>query len=494
MAVNELIAKLNAVSVEAIRTELSTQLLNYIKYGNDEVKRVFFGNANGPVSSALQSNDFEDFPRIYVCSVLSKVVDYNFGSAVRDTRLQVQSWLSRHHQTIGEKIVLDFFGTQFSSYVNSETANSLKTTLCENSFITGTLVDALSNSEVYKIRNYWLMMKRLDASKLEEVMNVWRTTAIKDVAETFSAESWFDWIASHFYSDGDTFATIFNNVRTACNSKTLTGSETSSDVVGSSPSGAPFVKHYVINKYTTGLDVKNWIEKTSGYATGASLSLPESREKTDAPNPLGCIVAGTKIRLNTGKLKSIENIKANDQLLNENGFSFASGELVVSGHVRMLYSLNDDIPFMSPDHVILTPNGFKCLDPSVAKLTNPALDVDIIKENDTFYRVITDNNGNISFTTEIVKKINVIANNGQICYDIHISDGKKTYITENGYVCLANYPEITAKTVVDGLRNANCTAEFMELVGANQCLFEAAFGKVPVEYLLNNANHLLKSI
>ncbi|MDR1903179.1 MAG: hypothetical protein LBQ88_12980 [Treponema sp.] len=488
MDTGQFIRELNAVTTDEISAEINTQLINYIKYSDGAINRIFFGGAGGGFSQAVQDNGGSDFPKMYISNVISEVADYGFNTAVRSACSDVQAWFLDHHQSVGETIVLNYFGAKFSSYISQEAASALKLKLCDNSFITGFAAEAAANDDYHKILNYWLMMKRLDNSAFLDVVNAWNTVDIlKRIVDTYPSFCWLDLVNPLFSPGGASFADIFGSVRNACNAETLTGTECVSDVIDITSSGAPVTAQYIISRYTTGLDVKKWIESSSGYSTGANLSLPTSQTKEKAPaSDIGCVIGGTGIVLKGGKVKAVETVNAGDILINNGGgYSVPSGELVISNHVKMLYSLNDDTPFMSPDHVILTPQGYKCLDPEAARQTNPGLEFGIIRENDSFYRGVMDGGGNLAVNVERVRKINVAPNEGKACYDIHISDGRKNYITENGYVCFANYPEITAGSIIGGLEKAKRTEEFKNLAKENRELFEAAFGKVAVEYFLS---------
>lgn len=204
----------------------------------------------------------------------------------------------------------------------------------------------------------------------------------------------------------------------------------------------------------------------------------------------GCVLAGTNIILADGSQIRVENIKSDMSVLNCSGtVSSTSDELIVNDSVRMLYSINDDEPFMSFEHAILTNRGWCSLNPGLSNEINPNFNVkklligDVIEKADIY-------NGRVVYTSCEVKKINITENSEQkLCYDLHFYDGYNSYYA-NGYPCLLNYPTFTLsllKKRISDMRPEEAK-KFLEMCGNYSGTLETIFGKTNIEMLFMNLN------
>lgn len=202
----------------------------------------------------------------------------------------------------------------------------------------------------------------------------------------------------------------------------------------------------------------------------------------------GCVAAGTEILLADGTLMPVENIKSRTRVLNcNNTISSTSDELVINDSVEVLYAVNDDVPFMSPEHAILTERGWCSLAPEESNKINPFFDVKELKTGDVFYKKVLIN-GKAVLERCVVEKINISPNTSKkICYDLHFYDGYNSYYA-NGYPCLLNYPVFTLASLS---RNLEALTEeqlekFAKMSVEYRDILEKVFGKTNLTFLFKN--------
>lgn len=154
----------------------------------------------------------------------------------------------------------------------------------------------------------------------------------------------------------------------------------------------------------------------------------------------GCVLAGTLIRLKNGTCVPIECTSKNDMILNVQGSeSYLSDELVQNHQVAFLYAVNEDIPFMSLDHAIMTQRGWCAPQPAATNMICPEFQVKTLKIGDRIIKL--DDQGKPHEV--VVERIHIIENQKHACcYDLHVYDGFHSYYA-NGYPCLLAYPQLT---------------------------------------------------
>jgi len=90
----------------------------------------------------------------------------------------------------------------------------------------------------------------------------------------------------------------------------------------------------------------------------------------------GCFVSGTKVLLANGKRVAIQRLKVGDILLGSGG---AHNRIVkfniMPKQDRMIYSFNGGRYFVTGNHAFKTTTGWKAIDPKIARLENPQLNI-----------------------------------------------------------------------------------------------------------------------
>lgn len=202
----------------------------------------------------------------------------------------------------------------------------------------------------------------------------------------------------------------------------------------------------------------------------------------------GCVKQGTKILCADGRLVNVEDMVKNTSVINCCGLlSYTSDELVVNREVEMLYSVNDDAPFMSPEHAIMTQRGWCSLDPQLSMSINRFYKVYKLELGDTFRKAVW-NDGKIEYTDCTVNEINIVSNTEKaICYDLHFFDGYNSYYA-NGYPCLLNYPEFTLASLTrnTGIMTPAEKDRFYQMATEYRDTLEIIFGKNNIDILFMN--------
>lgn len=217
-------------------------------------------------------------------------------------------------------------------------------------------------------------------------------------------------------------------------------------------------------------------------ASSASYSSYSSYDY-ESSDSAGCVKEGTKILTVTGNYIPIELIHQGMEILNCNGsVSLTSDELVINNKVDRIYSVNDDEPFMSLEHAILTQRGWCSLAPELSMNINSNFKVEKLKVGDVIQKAKSVD-GNIVYTKEVVERIN-IANNtlNTRCYDLHFFDGFNSYFA-NGYPCLLNYPTFTLSSLKKNLSlmTAEQRTKFNEMTVEYREVLDIIFGKTNID-------------
>lgn len=82
----------------------------------------------------------------------------------------------------------------------------------------------------------------------------------------------------------------------------------------------------------------------------------------------GCILRGTPITLADGKIKPIEELKVGDEVMGNTGVAKIKAKSRFTQEVDYMYSINGGKAFFTIEHPILTPKGWKSIDPTITSV------------------------------------------------------------------------------------------------------------------------------
>lgn len=481
MKTEQIIEKVRAI--DGLGAWMSGRLAAYLRSADDETYSTFFSSYNRIMLPAAYAEDIRRFSRLYISRVISEVSEHNLcNMVVSKTQLEKElaDWFSEKNRTLGELLAAERLREELPEVFANPRAHAagLADTLTAQSFINGMEVDCSVNPlRQQPLRLLWLLMKQLDSNLFRRLEQAWPQTVYTSVADT----SWMDLAKAGMAGNTDIFRQVQEDIRKACEKKTEISREHMSRPVGQSSMGIPIYENRTYVRCQKGVEVSRWIKQKSGYASGADGDF----EIEGGSGGSGCVLCGTKLLTDTG-FTAIEKLTEGTKVISEKRMpSVYSGEMVHNSDVMQLYAVNDDEPFMSFDHMILTADGYKCLAPETALKLNPGISVSRLKVNDVVIKYRMDKNGQLCEEREKVRRINTAANTLP-CADIHISDGYKSYITENGYVCCANYPEVTAKSINESLarsKNYYADHDFRRVFREHQRALADAFGEAGVNYV-----------
>ena len=234
---------------------------------------------------------------------------------------------------------------------------------------------------------------------------------------------------------------------------------------------------------------RNVASTSTSYSSYSYYSYYSSYYSGYSSSSSGCVIEGTKILTGNGTECNIEDIKAHQEIRNCKGsVSYTSDELIKNDTVETLYAVNDDAPFMSLEHAILTERGWCSMNPTLSMSINPNFLVYQLEIGDVFYKKVSVN-GRITDMRCEITRINVSPNTvKKPCYDLHFFDGFNSYYA-NGYPCLLNYPEFTLSSLKRQLAMMHVEQynKFLNMCIENRDVLENIFGKTNIGFLFSDA-------
>ncbi|EWZ34130.1 hypothetical protein FOZG_12135 [Fusarium oxysporum Fo47] len=196
-----------------------------------------------------------------------------------------------------------------------------------------------------------------------------------------------------------------------------------------------------------GTDLVNWYhanEEAAFLKSGLSF---DNTVVTDDDGPSGsCFVPGTLVETSKGPV-AIETLHENDAILTLSGaqrqWGLCSDEVVKSAAPGTLYGFNGRNAFFTSGHPFHTTTGIRAIDPSLARIENPWLDVGTLRVGHQLLRL---NPAKTGYDLETITAISAVPSNATSVYGVHLRQGLRSYHA-NGYLVALNYPEITAAAI-----------------------------------------------
>lgn len=456
---------------------------------DENIRRIFFQSHNqiNLNDSYLKEykNQIIDFANHYIFRVASKVSTNNLDKVIKDVEgidNYLDEWYEKQNNTLGRSLV----GVALKEYIPEifdipiDVANDLYDNLIQEQVYTGIYIHNQKDERHILIPLLYSLIYCLDKDVCNKLLQFWEKTILKDYVESIKDYPWTSILKTKLNSDSTVFDSFKTDISKAISNEVYVERRSESAPIGKISGPIPTIESYDVEIYRQGVDVYNWmlsVNDCKSYLSGEKPDFKERKKQVSPSRIAGCILADTNIIMNDRTLKKISDIECYDSILNANeSESICSGGVVKNNKVSFLYSINDDIPFMSLDHLILTASGYKCIDTKTALELNPHLRIAQLKIGDVVIKYI-----NGKKIPVVVEKINYKKNNTKLCADIHISDGFKSYITENGYICYANYPEITHKSIMDTV--SPIIEDFRVFLKENQKTLENTFGTHAFSYI-----------
>lgn len=473
---------------------------NSIKFSDSSIKNVFFSKDCIQQFSVYNSDKnmqyFKELSNKYVSFVISKCTNKDFNKTIQNVDYEIiYQWFEENGNRLGENLFVDYmlYEKQLRKFQANakEVIESMVTNGMNDSFVNGFLVECDTAGTNIPAKAFLIFLNVLDPSgnSVNKILPVWKKNVRWKVIADFQQVHWLESVNFYFKQDSNNFSEIKSSVDNCINSKTGPYSYTSREVIDCGPTGAPIVGNVTRYRYEYGEDVLNWLNSNDGPKKYnlRSNSNPDNFQQASSPSS-GCVLINTSILLADRTFKPVQSIQEGDKVLNGNNtVSICSGELIYNPYVTMLYSVNDDKPFMSLEHAVMTDRGWCSLNPQLTRQINSYIDVKTLEIGDNIWIFNSDGDIDGLFKRIKIEKINITEAENEyfIGYDLHFREGYNSYIANN-YLCLLNYPEITIKNILSNIHKKMSYSEriqFVDLVNDYEELFSKAFGKEAVNML-----------
>eukprot|EP00794_Sanderia_malayensis_P009481 gene9481-biopygen7824 len=216
------------------------------------------------------------------------------------------------------------------------------------------------------------------------------------------------------------------------------------------------------NLSTYGKSAEHWRDRDTGPKRYSLRTKSDPLNKSDHcptyPGGGGSFVAGTIVSLENNRCVTIEHLQENDRIVGwhgKTGIVSSEKQGLTAQKQIMAFGFNDDVPFFMACHPFWTQDGWRAIDPSVAKMENEWLDIGQIQPGDHVRKIKSINNGNIEYEWVKIDRIGTkLYPAGTRFYGVHTREGPRSYHA-NGYLVCQNYPEITIQRVAEGLANVS---------------------------------------
>jgi hypothetical protein len=425
--------------------------------GNPGAYSTFFSSSSMPSDLAALPDSMKtlmnEFCVKYTCFLISTQTSFGFNSTVQncDYDTLIGGFLSTNKLALGDYYFTNKIQGDLPQVFASKEAvlADLKTVIVQDVWMNGFATQIPLSQNGSNCAKYLLLIIRAldtDGQSLPTILQAWQGNSILwGFAVGYDA---MDWVANarlSFQQQQDIYNSLSAQVSSAITHCDGTTYQTSGFVP---PGGDPSP---TFTRTTYGSSVLNWLNSgdllpTYGLRSGSN---PNNFTTSTISPGGGCLIAGTLITYASGQTKRIEEVVQGDLLLTGKVGSIAeaSSELVVTPNIRALYSVNEDEPFMSFDHVIMTQRGWCSLDPRKSMAYSPHQTVKQLHLGDVIWKM---QNGHIQL--EVVRTLRTwdcahsSDSTPKMGFDVHTRGGHTSYVA-NGYVCLMSYPEITAQRI-----------------------------------------------
>eukprot|EP00794_Sanderia_malayensis_P009573 gene9573-biopygen7905 len=390
-----------------------------------------------------------------VSKSITKVYSFNFSNTTRGPQSD-EYWTSLidgdEGATMGRGLLAeDVFRRGFKPYYDDKDIwlPKLEQILLDEVYIIGTIVKQLATKVLMPVQMKYFMLSVMGSTKMKEIADKWEEYSshelMQPVIKFVTTDNHLLFVKAWLETDP-----YFNSVSAACNRTTVYYNTVLHAVIG----GIINCKH-TITYY--GDKVKDWLDygpKNLGLRTSSSVSGNRNEYCPYYDGGGGCFIAGTTVLLENNRHISIEHLQENDRIVGWHGNTgIVSSEKTgpTAQHEILAFGFNDDVPFFLACHPFWTHDGWRAIDPRVAREENDWLDVGQLHQGDYVRKMKSINNGNIEYDWVRVNMIRAKRYPaGTRFYGVHTREGPRSYHA-NGYLVCQNYPEITIQRVADGM-------------------------------------------
>lgn len=471
-----------------VKTKVNATFLEQIR-NSPSVKPVFFSGA-APAPAPANAGFVDGLAVAMACSSIASSSLFGFSKCINAGAAQ-NYWQSRLTDSVPEAVAegQKLYEWAFPDHCKSAASNfrhyldnpagrwgaQLADHVTTPQFITVQILKVLAQPNWLSHLNLvFYKIKKLDAAQLDRVKTAWtRAYPDKGIIDTWEKRTFIP--AANFATVPTQF---IGEVNAAISAKSQIGvvDEFITDFVdpppgafGSRVTPRPPPRKITKNKMAYGAAVQQFLNgapNRMGFFTNAR---PANEVLED--QPAACFAAGTRVLLEGGVTAAIEEVRCGDVVVSRDGvLSWQSPERVVTElpEPDVIYGIDDgvtqDEPFFSAGHLFWTAEGWKAIDPAIARMENPWRQIGALGIGDTVYRWAAGRYEEVrieGFTQAVVPA-------GTRLYGLHLVEGPPSYHA-NGYLVGMNYPQFTVGRLTEGFARLS-DAERAHL---RQCLTEA---------------------
>lgn len=438
------IENLYSLSNEGIENFLIEVFKKQLKTSSS-VKNVFFADAPQPEVNTELTDYVDKIASALICSSIANSSLYGFSKTVNKSNADAywKANLATDNQNAIENnqklydwafpIYCKDKNNSFGDYLNDKSkdwAKELSGYVITSQFITNTVLKLVAGEENWfeKLNLILYKLYRLNDNSDEivnEVIKQW-TPALATHDKTIQFQYKFC-LNPNMFNDS-MFLTEVNNAINKC--KAIFNDDGS------------YTDFY-------GLEVRTFLRGKPSELNIATGNSPDNIIY-HAPS-VGCFTEGTQILLKDGSEIPIEKVSHKHTVISRDGIDSSHSEekvIQILNHNTVVYGFNEESPFFSAAHPFWTKQGWKAINPDIARQENPSLMVSKLAVGDVVYRVKSIKPMEYeeilikNFTRKIIKK-------GEKIYGLHLIDGPASYHA-NRYHVKMNYPHITEHRLTKG--------------------------------------------
>ena len=363
----------------------------------------------------------------------------------------------------------------------------LEKILTNKVYIVGTIVKQLKSMQILPVKMKIFFLKKLGSQRIKEIEDAWTKESSPDLMRSVRGFIKKDnlllltnvWLKSKPFSTEVTSACYKSHIKSWTTNPAM-----SSHYHGS----VPPTRHHTEISY--GDAVRSWMYSNQGPSK-YDLLIPG---KTPAnivrhsyvENPFSCFIGECQVLCDDSNTVEIKDLKENDQILGDNGVvGTVSSEKVINQfeNPTPIYGFNDIEPFFTAGHPFLTQDGWRAIDPHLAKKENHWLEVGQLSEGDYVKKAVHVNGNKISYEWVKIETIHSkVIPAGAKVYGVHLREGPRSYHA-NGFVVCLNYPEITLQNAAERMNNLSTEEKkhLQEHMNVVQPLLEKVLGSGPAK-------------
>lgn len=465
-------------------TYFQTKLSNAIMFADAGVHATFFSSQPAAPYVTLNKNQLDpvlqELSVKYMSFLISKDVSYGFNNTIQGAnQVLIDNWFLKHSNNVGQNMFVDYMmqpnllGPFFQN--PAQMPATIASNTASNNFLTSLLVECDTIGSTLPAKILLLMLKLLDndGPNFKKVLQAWVVNDRWSELEGYDTYDWLQTSQPDFKQGGPNFNALFGFAQK------------------SSTIADPPIRHQVIaTAWTTDTYIKTvygsklmeWLNNPAGPTKYQLRSGGQPKNVTDIKDNQGCLIAGTPVLLADGSWKPVEQLKEGDELLCGDGsISNFTGELLPNHGLTVLYAINDDEPFMSLEHAVMTQRGWCSMTPHISRELTPHLEVSMLTHGDVIWKVKEVKNGKILYEKITVEKINIqqySQENAKTGFSFPQRNGHHSNHAA-GYLCLAAYPEITTQWLSTNIESKMSPAEklrFSEELNKLTPMLEKALG------------------